>query len=218
MTRSRVQTGLYRDSTAVADRPVKRSPQLATRPPVLVTGDGLAGYDKNAEYDRLIATCSVRYVPMPWMWQVRDGGTITAPLTGWMRGAAFAHLTLGDDGTASGRFLKDDIYFMTARTHGPPPVASPYLRSGEVRESRVDPRVLDSPAGLSWHSSPRRRRCGWAVTTRSSCGMSPPVRAGAGIAVFTIAFGHWTGQTGQKDLLQFIGESFAGLKAVTAGT
>ncbi|MET8156741.1 ATP-grasp peptide maturase system methyltransferase [Sphaerisporangium sp. NPDC005289] len=116
--------------------------------PTLVTGDGLAGYDKNGEYDRLIATCSVRYVPMPWMWQVRDGGTITAPLTGWMRGAAFAHLTLGDDGTASGRFLEEDIYFMTARPHGPPPVASPYLAGGEVRESRVDPRVLDDPAGL----------------------------------------------------------------------
>lgn len=33
--------------------------------PTLVTGDGLAGYDRNAEYDRLIATCSIRYVPLP---------------------------------------------------------------------------------------------------------------------------------------------------------
>ena len=47
--------------------------------PTLVVGDGLAGYDKNAQYDRLIATCSVRYIPMAWMEQVRDGGTITAP-------------------------------------------------------------------------------------------------------------------------------------------
>ena len=45
--------------------------------------------------------------------------------------------------------------------------------------------------------------------------------AEAGIAVFKIAFRRWTeqtGQTGQKDLSQFIGESFAGLKAMTAGT
>lgn len=132
---------------AVADR-ARDALTAAGYTPTLVTGDGLAGYDKNAEYDRLIATCSVRYVPMPWIWQVRDGGTIIAPLTGWMRGAAFAHLTLGHDGTASGRFLKEDIYFMTARTHGPPPVASPYLAGGEVRESQVDPRALDTPSGL----------------------------------------------------------------------
>lgn len=116
--------------------------------PTLVTGDGLAGYDKNAEYDRLIATCSVRHIPLPWLWQVRDGGTITAPLSGWMYGAAFAHLTLGGDGTASGRFLEDDVYFMTARSHGPPPMAVPYLGIGDRRSSRVDPRAMDCPAGL----------------------------------------------------------------------
>lgn len=106
--------------------------------PTLVTGDGLLGYDENAEYDRLIATCSVRSIPFSWMWQVRDGGTITAPLSGWMGGSAFAHLTLDDDGTASGRFLKDDISFMTARPHGPPPMPSAYLVTGDARESRVD--------------------------------------------------------------------------------
>ncbi|MFI6796088.1 ATP-grasp peptide maturase system methyltransferase [Streptosporangium canum] len=116
--------------------------------PTVVTGDGLLGYDKNAEYDRLIATCSVRSIPFLWMWQVRDGGTITAPLSGWMGGSAFAHLTLGDDGTANGRFLKDDVSFMTARPHGPPPMPSAYLVTGDARESRVDPEVLDDPAGL----------------------------------------------------------------------
>ncbi|MEU0484823.1 ATP-grasp peptide maturase system methyltransferase [Streptosporangium sp. NPDC006013] len=116
--------------------------------PTLVVGDGLAGYQGNAEYDRLIATCSVRYIPISWMWQVRDGGTITAPLSGWMGGVAFAHLTLADDGTASGRFLEDDVYFMTARPHGPPPMSSPFLGIGDGRSSLVDPRVLDDPAGL----------------------------------------------------------------------
>ncbi|MGW5485650.1 methyltransferase domain-containing protein [Streptosporangium sandarakinum] len=113
--------------------------------PTLVTGDGLAGYDKNAEYDRLIATCSIRYIPLPWLWQVRDGGTITAPLSGWLGGGAFAHLTLADDGTASGRFLPDDLHFMTARPHGRPPLASPHLGIGD---GRVDPRVLDDRTGL----------------------------------------------------------------------
>ncbi|MEV7011706.1 ATP-grasp peptide maturase system methyltransferase [Streptosporangium sp. NPDC051022] len=130
----------------VADR-ARRALGLAGYAPTLVVGDGLAGYDKNAEYDRLIATCAVRYIPFPWMWQVRDGGTITAPLSGWMYGSAFAHLTLADDGTATGRFLEQDIYFMTARPHEPPPITAPYLR-GETRESRIDPHVLDTPAGL----------------------------------------------------------------------
>ncbi|MGJ6966075.1 TetR family transcriptional regulator [Streptosporangium sp. G11] len=56
---------------------------------------------------------------------------------------------------------------------------------------------------------------------------SASLAAEAGIAVFKIAFRRWTeqaeqtgqaDQAGQKDLSQFIGESFAGLKAVTAGT
>jgi methyltransferase of ATP-grasp peptide maturase system len=116
--------------------------------PTLVVGDGLAGYEKNAEYDRLIATCSVRYIPVPWMWQVRDGGTITTPLWGWMGGTAFAHLTLDDAGNASGRFLKDSLYFMTARPHLPHPLSYAMLSRGRPRQSRIDPNVLDDETGV----------------------------------------------------------------------
>ncbi|MEU4232542.1 ATP-grasp peptide maturase system methyltransferase [Nonomuraea sp. NPDC026600] len=116
--------------------------------PTLVVGDGLAGYDKNAEYDRLIATCSVRYIPASWMWQVRGGGTITAPLSGWMGGTALAHLTLADDGTATGPFLADDLSFMFARPHDRPPRSHYLIGLGEQRESVIDPRVLNDPTGL----------------------------------------------------------------------
>jgi len=116
--------------------------------PTLVVGDGLAGYEKNAEYDRLIATCSVRYIPAPWMWQVRDGGTITTPLWGWMGGTAFAHLTLDDAGNASGRFLADGLYFMTARPHLPHPLSYAMPSRGPSRQSRIDPNVLDDETGL----------------------------------------------------------------------
>jgi methyltransferase of ATP-grasp peptide maturase system len=116
--------------------------------PTLAVGDGLGGYPKNAEYDHLIATCSVRYIPAPWMWQVRDGGTITAPLTGWMHGSAFAHIVLADDGTASGRFSSYDISFMPARPHEPPPRTSFYVIGlGEQRDSRIDPKILDDWTG-----------------------------------------------------------------------
>jgi methyltransferase of ATP-grasp peptide maturase system len=116
--------------------------------PTLAVGDGLAGYADNAEYDRLIATCSVRYIPVPWMWQVRDGGTITAPMAGWMGGVAFAHLTLDDMGNASGPFLRDDLYFMTARPHLPHPLSATLMPRGDQRESRIDPNILDDSAGL----------------------------------------------------------------------
>jgi methyltransferase of ATP-grasp peptide maturase system len=116
--------------------------------PTLAVGDGLAGYEKNAEYDRLIATCSVRYIPMPWMWQVRDGGTITTPLWGWIGGTAFAHLTLDDAGHASGRFLKDHLYFMTARPHLPHPLSHAMPSRGPSRQSRIDPNILDHETGI----------------------------------------------------------------------
>ncbi|GII85482.1 SAM-dependent methyltransferase [Sphaerisporangium siamense] len=115
--------------------------------PTLIVGDGLNGYEKNAEYDRLIATCSVRFIPPAWMWQVRDGGTITTPMWGWMDGNALAHLTLADDGTASGRFHPYNVAFMNARPHGRPPRASYMLGIGDERESRIDPSTLDDWTG-----------------------------------------------------------------------
>ncbi|MEV0618659.1 ATP-grasp peptide maturase system methyltransferase [Nonomuraea sp. NPDC050404] len=115
--------------------------------PTLIAGDGLHGYDKNAEYNRLIATCSVRYIPLPWMEQVSDGGTITTPLSGWMLGSALAHLTLADDGTASGRFLADGVSFMPARPHARPPRSSYVLGLGVERESTIDPNLLHGRTG-----------------------------------------------------------------------
>ena len=115
--------------------------------PTLIVGDGLHGYEKNAEYDRLIATCSVRFIPPSWMWQVRDGGTITTPLWGWMNGNALAHVTLADDGTASGAFHPYNVAFMNARPHGRPPRSSYRIGIGEERPSSIDPNILDDWTG-----------------------------------------------------------------------
>lgn len=116
--------------------------------PTLVVGDGLMGHAANATYDRLIATCSVRVIPHAWMDQVRIGGTITTPMWGWMGGVAFAHLTVAEDGSASGRFLKDDLYFMTARAHLPPPRSPMATGFGEARGSRIDPSILMEETAL----------------------------------------------------------------------
>ncbi|WP_326645273.1 ATP-grasp peptide maturase system methyltransferase [Streptosporangium sp. NBC_01755] len=116
--------------------------------PHLAVGDGLQGYDANAPYDRLIATCAVRTIPLMWLWQVRAGGTITTPMRGWTDGVAFAHLRVAEDGSASGFFLKDDVYFMTARPHLPPPQPSLVMGRGAVSEGRVDPLILKDDTAL----------------------------------------------------------------------
>ncbi|MEV8633864.1 ATP-grasp peptide maturase system methyltransferase [Streptosporangium sp. NPDC051023] len=115
--------------------------------PTLVVGDGLCGYEQTFEYDRLIATCAARYIPAPWMRQVRDGGTITVPLWGWMHGYALAHLTLADDGTASGHFSQVDVSFMPARPYTAPPITHYRLNRGDARESRIDPKILGDWTG-----------------------------------------------------------------------
>lgn len=44
--------------------------------PTLAATDGAHGLAEHAEYDRIIATCSVPAVPWPWVQQTRDGGWI----------------------------------------------------------------------------------------------------------------------------------------------
>lgn len=132
---------------AVAER-ARMAISAAGYAPTLVVGDGLHGHHDGAPYDRLIGTCSVRTIPPAWMGQVRAGGTITAPMWGWMGGVAFAHLTHAGDGTASGRLLKDDLYFMTARLHLPPPRPPVMTGIGDARETRIDPAILDEEAAL----------------------------------------------------------------------
>lgn len=116
--------------------------------PMLVQGDGLLGYEADAPYDRLIATCAVRTIPRAWVRQVRQGGTITAPMLGWTGGVAFAHLHVTDVGTASGRFLSDDVYFMPARPHAAPPLDAIQLGIGDASETQVDPSLLKNDTAL----------------------------------------------------------------------
>ncbi len=130
---------------AVAAR-ARTALETAGHTPALTVGDGLTVHDRDAEYDRLIATCSVRYIPACWIWQVRGGGTITAPLSGWLGGTVLAHLTVGSDGTAGGRFLADSLSFMFARPHDRPSRAHYLLNIGEQPGTRISPAVLDDPA------------------------------------------------------------------------
>ncbi|MEV5386108.1 ATP-grasp peptide maturase system methyltransferase [Streptomyces sp. NPDC052721] len=115
--------------------------------PTLITGDGLAGYRGGADYDAIVATCSVRHVPPAWLYQVRGGGTITTTIGGWMLASGLIRLTVDDDGSASGRFAGDQISYMLARHHERPPRPTYYQHPGEARPTLCDPGLLDDWTG-----------------------------------------------------------------------
>ncbi|WP_439675394.1 ATP-grasp peptide maturase system methyltransferase [Embleya sp. MST-111070] len=115
--------------------------------PNLVVGDGLLGYRTGGEYDAVVATCSVRHIPVPWLWQVTDTGSITTTLGGWLPASGLLRLTLGDTDIASGRFLGDTVSFMLARPHERPPRPVFQRYAGTVRECRVDPDLIEGWTG-----------------------------------------------------------------------
>lgn len=99
---------------AVADEARKRLAAAGLNPTV-VTGDGAVGFPGRAPYDRVIVTAGLRSIPAPLLQQIRPGGMLLAP---W--GTHFAHLdalvqlTVHQDGTASGPFLRP-VEFMKLR-------------------------------------------------------------------------------------------------------
>ncbi|MFF5972191.1 ATP-grasp peptide maturase system methyltransferase [Streptomyces sp. NPDC012769] len=111
--------------------------------PDLAHGDGLHGFKENAPYDRLVATVGVREIPPDWLEQVRPRGHIVATIVGWLHASEMVRLTVNEDGTAIGRFLGDQVSFMLARPHLPPPIGMLPEMDGTEREVLVHPGVID---------------------------------------------------------------------------
>ncbi|WP_374935834.1 methyltransferase domain-containing protein, partial [Streptomyces sp. SM14] len=101
--------------------------------PLVVTADGAGGWPERAPYDRIIATCRVDRVPLPWLRQLDRSGTIVAPL-----GHGLVRVVPEGPDRASGRFL-GAAYFMPLRHAGPrPEVAAPAEPDDAARrESRL---------------------------------------------------------------------------------
>ncbi|MER7244444.1 ATP-grasp peptide maturase system methyltransferase [Kribbella sp. NPDC000426] len=140
---------------------VEVDPQVAARAgralgragyrPHLVVGDGEAGSPDRAPYDRIIATCSFRYVPSAWLEQSKPGTIILVTLSGWIGGTGLVKLTVTGDRTAEGQFLPGYVSFMSARAHNPEPAIIPNLSEGSgSRETELGPEVLTAygPAQL----------------------------------------------------------------------
>lgn len=136
--------------------------------PTLINGDGLLGHGAGAPYDRLIATCSVRTIPSEWLRQVRPGGTILTTLSGWLYGSGLVRLTVGDDGTAEGRFLPGTVSFMIARPQAAPVLGSVSDLLGQAaheRPARFGPEVLSewTPQFLAQLAAPGAQYLGMSV-------------------------------------------------------
>ncbi|TQE15803.1 methyltransferase domain-containing protein [Streptomyces ipomoeae] len=116
--------------------------------PHLVVGDGLRGHQDGAEYDTVIATCAVRTIPPSWLWQLRDGGSITTTISGWMLGSGLIRLVLDEEGVAQGRFTGDPVSYMLARPHERPPRPTFYPHPGTTRSTQMNPDLLDDWTGL----------------------------------------------------------------------
>ncbi len=111
--------------------------------PTLAVGDGLRGCGEHADYDAIIATCSVRHIPPHWFWQLNDGGSLTTTVCGWMQVAGLIRLVLDDEGTAHGRFTADKITYMLARPHERPPSPLFFKIDGITSPTRLDPALLE---------------------------------------------------------------------------
>jgi len=80
----------------------------------VITGDGEHGYPPRAPYDRVLSTAAVQRVPSAWVAQTRPGGRVLTPWgTAYLNGALLS-LTVGEEGTATGR-LVDNVAFMWLR-------------------------------------------------------------------------------------------------------
>ncbi|MFG2919464.1 methyltransferase domain-containing protein [Kitasatospora sp. NPDC048298] len=95
--------------------------------PRLVVGDGSKGFAGGPPFDRVIATCSVRRIPYAWIEQSRPGAVLVAPWAPEYGGEAVVRLTVGADGTASGRFVGSSAFMRLRRQRTVRPGSLEYL-------------------------------------------------------------------------------------------
>ncbi|MEU5438194.1 methyltransferase domain-containing protein [Streptomyces sp. NPDC020719] len=120
----------------------------------VVCGDGFAGYEPGAPYDRIIATCGVRTVPAAWLEQCRPGGRIVVPWgTAFTRLEATAQLTACPDGQSASGLFTGLVQFMSLRAQRQTePAYADYVtaESREKAEQGTTTLTLDDSFGQEW--------------------------------------------------------------------
>jgi protein-L-isoaspartate(D-aspartate) O-methyltransferase len=67
---------------SVADLARKNLAGIGLKNIRIVVGDGTAGYPENAPYDRIMITAATPAIPPPLISQLKEGGTLVAPVGG----------------------------------------------------------------------------------------------------------------------------------------
>jgi len=131
----------------LVDAARQRLAAIGYRPTCAAT-DGAAGYPPRASYDRVVCTCAVSTVPLPWLAQTRPGGIVVTTLNRPL-GAGLVRITVDADGTGQGRVLADDGRFMPLRAHrrhlDEQLVARLGDAQGATRDTEVAASVVASP-------------------------------------------------------------------------
>lgn len=111
--------------------------------PTCVAGDGAEGHAPGAPYDRVLATCAVARIPLPWLAQTVPGGLIVTTLHRPL-GAGLVRITVGDGATGQGRVLAEDGRFMPLRAHRLAGITRPDDENGQARPTTLGSDVLVS--------------------------------------------------------------------------
>ncbi|MEU0570938.1 ATP-grasp peptide maturase system methyltransferase [Nonomuraea sp. NPDC005983] len=150
--------------------------------PIVATGDGRLGYEANAPYDRVIATCGLDHAPSAWIEQTVPGGLIVTNVTGGLGGAMLL-AQVGEDNTAHGRFLTRWAGFMPSR-HSTPQHAA-YADISATGTTLLDPDLFNdaSFAFLTQLHLPHARRY-WATNQDGRAFTGLKVRDGSWAGVY----------------------------------
>jgi protein-L-isoaspartate(D-aspartate) O-methyltransferase len=99
--------------------------------PLVVVGNGMAGYAAQAPYERIVVTVGINRISQHWLDQLSDAGTILAPLgVGLVR--------IRKDGM--GRFLSTPAFFLPVR--GTEIRYQPEIPDGKARPSELFGEIL----------------------------------------------------------------------------
>jgi protein-L-isoaspartate O-methyltransferase len=132
--------------------------------PTVVVGDGAAGHTPGAPYDRIVSTASIQRVPAAWLAQTRPGGVILTPYGDAYHNDALLRLTVGEDGTASGRFVGRAAFMWLRQDRvllGP---LRDYVHPDDRpdrRTTELDPRAVFGAPDVDFAVAARVRDCSW---------------------------------------------------------
>jgi methyltransferase of ATP-grasp peptide maturase system len=132
--------------------------------PAVITGDGSAGHPQGAPYDRVIATASVQRIPAAWIAQTKPGGVILTPYGDAYHNDALLKLTVGGDGTASGRFVGRAAFMWLRQDRVLLGSLRDYVHADDQpdrKTTRLDPRTVFGDPDVDFAVAARVRDCGW---------------------------------------------------------